>query len=847
MPIFCWEVIDIINKVIYNKVEKIVTIDIRDIVCYSNIKMCQKVDRNQNFILRDDIMDLFISYTTRDLEIAKRVYTALQNDGYTVWFAPREIAPGANYATEIGDALVKDKFSEENIMENIENIEQARAFILILSGSAMRSPWVSREIKMAIDEGIPIFVLKIDNVPWTSEFKFMLIQTQIIEAYHLKTEHITKLKDELKNIGVIPQKSASAPLFKENVMIDRESMGIRLIAQGDPYYISGETLRTSLTKYRFFIAPPKDLLGLAEEEIQWINSHLNNPPELFDMSWDDVFSNIPIPDLKERIDNSRKKVMMQFVRHENGCYFNNLKFGIYSINSFERTEDLSERPVLSIRFFTTDYYTHRVMKDVCKQLVKENNPYLTSELNLFDMTYSRIFFTSLGINLILLEDELRPDRKLILTERSVNAAESSAYKNKKISVSVIEGVSNSDYDPYTGNVDLVAAAFRGLQEELGVDDHQLQRDKLRFYDFFLNKENLEMGISCSIEIKSNLTIHDDILTHHGKDEQLELSDKKELLFSDLRDYAVTNAESFMPQALYTVCSFLDATGNFIIRRFNKTITHKEKFIMGKNGTDTFCGDAIVDTDDFIAVIDGATPKGERLWEGMRGDVYISMIISNAIKKLDRNICAQDAIEAINHAVFEAYEQNGVKFESLATEETLQASVIIYSAARHEVWNFGDCLLRINNRDYNNIKKLDNLMSDFRTFMIEAEMIKGNYHYDPNGSDYGRECILPYLKMQGIFANTDYYFGYDVINGGKIHAEHVKVYAVQSGDRVVLSSDGYPKLFDTLEESEHYLEVSLKEDPDCIYALKGTKGMRSGNISYDDRSYIGFTVDEKHNV
>ena len=66
-------------------------------------------------------------------------------------------------------------------------------------------------------------------------------------------------------------------------------------------------------------------------------------------------------------------------------------------------------------------------------------------------------------------------------------------------------------------------------------------------------------------------------------------------------------------------------------------------------------------------------------------------------------------------------------------------------------------------------------------------------------------------------------------------------------QMVYSFQLLDQVFDTLEESEHYLEVSLKEDPDCIYALKGTKGMRSGNISYDDRSYIGFTVDEKHNV
>ena len=100
----------------------------------------------------------------------------------------------------------------------------------------------------------------------------------------------------------------------------------------------------------------------------------------------------------------------------------------------------------------------------------------------------------------------------------------------------------------------------------------------------------------------------------------------------------------------------------------------------------------------------------------------------------------------------------------------------------------------------------------------------------------------YLKEQGIFANTNYSFGYSVINGGTIIPKNVKVYSVQSGDRIILATDGYPKLFDTLEASEQYLELKLKEDPDCVYSLRGTKGVSSGNVSFDDRAFIGFSVD-----
>ena len=101
--------------------------------------------------------------------------------------------------------------------------------------------------------------------------------------------------------------------------------------------------------------------------------------------------------------------------------------------------------------------------------------------------------------------------------------------------------------------------------------------------------------------------------------------------------------------------------------------------------------------------------------------------------------------------------------------------------------------------------------------------------------------MPFLKAYVFLANRNVPFGYDVIDGGRIHADHVKVFAVQKDDCVVMASDGYPKLFDTLEETEEYLQQALREDPSCIGVLRGTKGVAQGNVSYDDRTYVSFRV------
>lgn len=775
---------------------------------------------------------VFISYTTNDESTATRLYTALTEKGFSVWYAPKNIAGGHNYANEIGMELEYD-----DMMKQIQELDTSKVLLLILSSASMRSKWVAKEVKYAINKDIRIIPLRIDHAELTPEFAFLLSDIQITNAYRLGREALENLCDTLSEL--VPS-SQPAMHRKQQKKLSYDQIGIYPLAQGDPYYQYGETLLTKLTGYHFFIAPPTDELTLTDEQSAWVSEHIANQPQLFDMSWEEVFAAIPIPDLRERIAFSRKKILRQFVEHENGCYFNNLKFGINRINPFGRTEDLSERPVLTLEMFTTDYYTHRVMKDVCKTLIAEKNEFLCKQLDYTDLRYTRIFFTSLGINLLLTEDSLTQARKLLLTSRSINAAET--YSQYQFSVSVVEGVSHSDYDPFLGSVNLSAAAYRGLMEELGVGEHMVQTDKLRFYDFFVNKANLEMGLSCSLELKKNLTLKENVLNCHGKDEQLEISDKTLVDIKNIRQYLFTNLDALLPQAIYTICSYLESTGDFIIERYHKIIEKKQRFIMSKTGHGEVCGDAIVETPDYIAVIDGATPKGERLWEGMPGDVYIAKCISRAITGMDRDLTAEEAVRYINDAVSRAYTENHVTYEMLDNAEKLQASMIIYSVSKHEVWCFGDCLLRINQRDYTNYKQLDVLMRDLRAFCVEYEMIQGTHHYDPDGEDSGRQQILPFLKKQTVFANTNYSFGYDVIDGGRIYPEHVQVYAVQTGDRVTMSSDGYPKLFDTLEASEHYLARFLQEDPECIYELRSTKGIYHGNVSFDDRAYISFNVE-----
>jgi hypothetical protein len=57
------------------------------------------------------------------------------------------------------------------------------------------------------------------------------------------------------------------------------------------------------------------------------------------------------------------------------------------------------------------------------------------------------------------------------------------------------------------------------------------------------------------------------------------------------------------------------------------------------------------------------------------------------------------------------------------------------------------------------------------------------------------------------------------------------------DELVIASDGYPFIGETLAASESELARLLAIDPWCVAELAGTKGVRPGQVSFDDRAYL----------
>lgn len=268
----------------------------------------------------------------------------------------------------------------------------------------------------------------------------------------------------------------------------------------------------------------------------------------------------------------------------------------------------------------------------------------------------------------------------------------------------------------------------------------------------------------------------------------------------------------------------------------------ESFIKGKKNNKKLCEDGLVITENYISIIDGVTSKGNTLWQNMTSGVYVKKLLINAINNMSPNLNAEDSILYLNTLIKEEYEKSNMyEYVKEHPEERLQANLIVFNISKNEIWMWGDCQALINKKLYHKEKKIDKILSEARSLFVDLELKNGKTVKDIIKNDTGRKYILPLLKQSIVYNNTIGEYGCNVLDGFEIMPKSVIKIKVKENDEIVLASDGYPVLKNSLKESEEKLLEILEKDPLLINIYKSTKGLQQGNISYDDRTYIKFVV------
>lgn len=157
--------------------------------------------------------DMFISYATKNADIAQYVVEKIERRGKRCFIAPRDINSGADYASEI-----------------IRGISNSLAVLLIFSSESDKSAYVLREINSAVSRNKTIIPLRIENFLPSEALEFYLGPTHWLDAFpQVLDTHLDSILSILKGLSA----QSEEPSAKEVVFSGMQTVEISdLLAAG---------------------------------------------------------------------------------------------------------------------------------------------------------------------------------------------------------------------------------------------------------------------------------------------------------------------------------------------------------------------------------------------------------------------------------------------------------------------------------------------------------------------------------------------------------------------------------------------------------------------------------------
>ena len=265
-------------------------------------------------------------------------------------------------------------------------------------------------------------------------------------------------------------------------------------------------------------------------------------------------------------------------------------------------------------------------------------------------------------------------------------------------------------------------------------------------------------------------------------------------------------------------------------------------------------DGLVITNDFIAVVDGSTAKTtHRYHPRMTNGRYAMQIVSRYIRRMPADTSCHQFCLGVTRAIRAKYRPgllqrcllplvrkkgSGVVDPAAHPEERLTASAVVYSRLRREIWMVGDCQCLVNGELCENPKPYEQRLAEMRAAKVAELLAQGRTPREILACDEARAAVIPAMLEEMKQQNVTH----AVIDGFPIPERLVPVITLDFRPwEIVLASDGYPFLCPTLEESEARLRRQKENDPLNIGEFKATKGFTEGFNSFDDRTYVKFTV------
>lgn len=278
-----------------------------------------------------------------------------------------------------------------------------------------------------------------------------------------------------------------------------------------------------------------------------------------------------------------------------------------------------------------------------------------------------------------------------------------------------------------------------------------------------------------------------------------------------------------------------------------TVRIQEGLSLGKR--EHINNDRLVDFKRYIAVIDGVSSRNVVEGTTTLSDKIVEIFINNLKTGMDFNLVLEQTTKQTRQ-----YKEDNNFIN--CKKDGFVCGVI--DKREGKVYILGDITMKLNDFTYDKNPQIDELKSLYRSYLIhryiklgytldEIEVFDKNKQLETHllgiekiGIENGDNNAVNNLVSQDMFIGSECDFGYMVVNGGEHQLEY-EVYDINKGDTIILASDGYPKIYNTLKETEDYLNKVLKEDRLCFKTNKQVTGCYKNQNSYDDRTYVKVNV------
>jgi TPR repeat protein len=140
--------------------------------------------------------DVFISYSAKNKTTADAVCVMLESNGIRCWIAPRDVIPGMEWGECIIDA-----------------IEQSRIMVLVFTAAANDSPQIRREVERAVNHGVAILPLRIEDVMPGRALEYFIGNVHWLDALTPPLEaHLKNLAGTIKMLLARMEPQSAGPV-----------------------------------------------------------------------------------------------------------------------------------------------------------------------------------------------------------------------------------------------------------------------------------------------------------------------------------------------------------------------------------------------------------------------------------------------------------------------------------------------------------------------------------------------------------------------------------------------------------------------------------------------------------